>query len=334
MKAIILTNYGSPEVLQIEEVAKPIPQKNEILIRVFATTVNFGDTFARRFNEISPKSFNMPLLFWFFAKLALGFKKPKISILGSEFAGEISAVGEDVKSFKAGDHVFGYLGMKMGAYAEYICMPESGCVTIKPSTLSFEEAATLPYGTIMAFNLLKSVKIEPGQKVLINGASGGIGSAAVQFAKYYGAEVTGVCSTPGLEYVKCLGADKVIDYTKEDFTKNGESYDVIFDILGKCSFTRCKASLKPNGKVLYASFKMVKLFQMFWTKLFMNKKVICKLSAESKKDLNYVKELIDAGKIKAIIGKSFTFENAADAHRYTEGGNKKGSVVITFNHNN
>jgi NADPH:quinone reductase-like Zn-dependent oxidoreductase len=333
MKAIILTKYGPPDVLQVKEVAKPAPKDNEILIRVYATPVNFGDTFARNFKEISPRKFNMPFLFWLFAKISLGFRKPKITILGSEFAGEIEAVGKDVKRFRPGDQVFGYLGQSMGAYAEYLCMPEDGTVALKPANLTSEEAATVPYGAITALNLLRKVAIQSGQKVLINGASGGIGSAAVQLAKYYGAEVTGICGTPRLGFVKSLGADKVIDYTQEDFTQNGETYDLIFDILGKSSFSRCKSVLKPNGIQLFASFKMKQPFQMLWTSILGSQKVICALSMEKTEDLIFIKELVEAGKIKAAIDRCYPFEQAAEAHRYVETGHKKGSVVITVGHN-
>ena len=209
-------------------------------------------------------------------------------------------------------------------------MPENGVMAIKPANLTYEEAAVVPYGAIMALNLLRKVNIQPGQKVLINGASGGIGSAAVQIAKHFGAEVTGVCGTPRLEFVKSLGADHVIDYTVEDFTQNGETYDLIFDILGKSSFTRCKNSLKPNGILLFASFKMKQLVQMLWTsRSGSGKKVICAIAPGSVEDLNSVKELIEAGKIKAIIDRCYPMEQAAEAHRYVEEGQKKGSVVIT-----
>jgi NADPH:quinone reductase-like Zn-dependent oxidoreductase len=265
MKVIICTQYGPPEVLQLKEVAKPTPKDKEILIRIYATPVNFGDTLVRNFKAISPRKFHMPFLFWLIGKIFFGFRKPKITILGSEFAGEIELVGKDVKRFRKGDQVFGYRGPSMGAYAEYLCMPEDGVVALKPANMTYEEAAAVPYGAIMALNLLRKVNLQPGQRVLINGASGGIGPAVVQLARsHFGAKVTGVCSTPRLEYVKSLGADKVIDYTKEDFTNSGETYDFIFDILGKSSFSRCKRLLKPNGRYLFVSFKMKQLFQMLW----------------------------------------------------------------------
>jgi len=330
MKAIVYTKYGSPEVLQLKEVEKPTPKDDEILIRIYATPVNYGDTLARNFASISPRKFNMPFIFWLPARMAFGFRKPKIKILGSEFAGEIEAVGKDVKLFKAGDKVFGYRGMSMGANTEYLCMPEDGLVAIKPANMTYEEAAAVPYGALTALNLLRNVNLQSGQKVLINGASGGIGSAAVQLAKYFGAEVTGVCGTPRLELVKSLGADKVIDYTKEDFTQSGETYDLIFDILGKSSFSRCKSSLNQNGRYLLASFKMKQLFQMLWTSMIGSQKVICALSLEKTEDLIFIKELIEAGKIKSIIDRCYPLEQTAEAHGYVETGNKKGNVVITI----
>ena len=335
MKAIVYTKYGPPEVLQLKEVEKPMPKDNEVLVKIYATSVNYGDLVARNFREISPRKFNMPLLFWLLTKISFGLRKPKITILGSEFAGEVEAVGKDVKRFKEGDQVFGYIGQSMGAYAEYLCMPEDGCVAIKPANMTYEEAACVPYGGIMALSLLRKVNIQPGQKVLVNGASGGIGSAAVQLAKsHFGAEVTGVCSTPRLELVKSLGADKVIDYTKEDFTQSGETYDLIFDILGKSSFSRCKSSLKQNGRYLLASFKMRPLFQMLWTKIIGSKKVICALASEKTEDLIFIKELIEAGKIKSVIDRRYPLEQTSEAHRYYEEGHKKGNVVITVGHNN
>jgi NADPH:quinone reductase-like Zn-dependent oxidoreductase len=331
MKAIVFTEYGSPDVLKLEEVEKPTPKDDEILIRVHATSVNFGDLIARNFKAVSPREFNMPFLFWLLAKISFGLRKPKITILGSELAGEIEAVGKDVKRFKKGDRVFGYPGKSFGAYAEYICLPEAGAVALEPFNLTYEEAVTLPYGAIMATSLLGKANIQRGQKVLINGASGGIGSMAVQLAKHFGAEVTGVCGTPRLEFVRSLGAGEVIDYTKEDFTRNGETYDLIFDILGRSSFSRLKGSLKPNGTYLLASYKMKALLQMLWTSITRSKqKVICAFATETPESLVFVKKLVEEGKIKAIVGKSFPMEQAAEAHRYVEEGHKQGNVVIAI----
>jgi NADPH:quinone reductase-like Zn-dependent oxidoreductase len=288
---------------------------------------------ARNFKAVTPHEFNMTFLFWLLAKISLGLREPKITILGSEFAGDIEAVGKDVKRFKKGDQVFGYPGQSFGAYAEYLCMPEDGVLAIKPANMTYEKAAVVPYGAIMALHLLRKMNIQPGQKVLVNGASGGIGSAAVQIAKHFGAEVTGVCGTPRLEFVKSLGADKVIDYTKDDFTRSGETYDLIFDILGKSSFSRCQSSLKPNGTLLFASFKMKQLFQMLWTSWAGTRKVVCAIAPGSVEDLTSVKELVEMGKIKSIIDRRYPLEEAAEAHRYVEQGHKKGNVVITLEQN-
>lgn len=334
MKAIVYTEYGPPDVLQLKEVEKPAPRENEILIRNHATNVNIGDIWARNFKEITPSKFTMPLPLWFPSRMYFGFTKPRVNILGSEFAGEVEAVGKEVKRFRKGDQVFGYRGQKMGANAEYLCMPEDGLVAIKPANMTYEEAATIPYGALTALSLLRKVGIQRGQKVLINGASGSIGSAAVQLAKYFGAEVTGVCGTPRLEFVRILGADKVLDYTREDFTRNGETYDLIFDILGKSSFSSCKNALKQKGIYLLASFKIKQLFQMLWTSITPGKKVVCTLSSENPKDLVFIKELVEAGKIKSIIDRCYPLEQTAEAHRYIEKGYKTGSVIITIENNN
>ena len=333
MKAIVYTKYGPPEVLQLKEVKRPVPRENEILVKIYASSVNYGDITVRNFRYLPLSKFNMPLPFWFMARLMFGFWKPKKNIPGSEFAGNIEATGENVKSFKAGDPVFGYLGPRMGANAEYVCVNEKSMVAIKPENMNYEEASILPYGGTTAFHLLRNINIKKGDKVLINGASGAIGSHAVQLAKHYGAEVTGVCGTPRMEFVKSLGADKVIDYTKEDFAQKGETYDLIFDILGKSTFSRCKNSLKSDGVYLRASFKMRELFQMLWTKFFSSKKVICALTTEKKENLVRIKELVEAGKIKSVIDKFYPLEKTVEAHRYVEEGNKKGNVLITIGNN-
>jgi len=328
MKAIVFTEYGSPDVLQFKDVPKPAPKDNEILVRVHATPVNYGDLTARNFANLTSSQFNMPAPLYLPARMAFGWNKPKINILGSELAGEVEAVGKAAAKFKPGDQVFAYVGMKMGANAEYICLPETGTVALKPANLTYEEASTLPYGALMASSLLRKVHLQRGQKVLINGASGGIGSMAVQLVRHFGAEVTGVCGTPRLEYVESLGADKVIDYTREDFTQNGETYDLIFDVLGRSSFPRAKRSLKPNGTLLFASFKMKPLFQMLWTSITGGKKVICAMASEKADDLVFIKELAEAGEIRTIIDKCYPLEQTAEAHRYVETGHKKGNVVI------
>lgn len=330
MKAIVYTQYGLPGVLTLQKVEKPAPRENEILVRNYATTVNIGDIWARNFKEISPRNFTMPLPLWFPSRMYFGLTKPRIPVLGNEFAGEIEAIGKNVKRFKKGDQVFGYRGQSMGAYAEYLCVNENGLVALKPANMTYEEAAAVPYGALTALNLLRKAGIQPGQKVLINGASGSIGSAAVQLARHFGAKVTGVCGTPGLEFVKALGADKVIDYTVEDFAQSGETYDLIFDILGKSSFSHCKHALKENGIYLLASFKMRQLFQMLFTSIKGSKKVICALSSERQEDLLLIKDLVEAGRIKSIIDRCYPLEEIAEAHRYVDKGRKKGNIVVSI----
>ncbi len=329
MKAVVYTQYGSPDVLHLAEVPTPSPKDNEVLIRIRATSVKVGDVWARNFSAISPGRFSMPALFWLPARIAFGIRRPKNPILGSEFAGQVEAVGRDVTRYKPGDQIYGYRGSIMGANAEYLCMPEDGMLAIKPANMTYEEAAAVPYGALTALSLLRRVDIQPGQKVLINGASGSIGSYALQLARYFGAEVTGVCSTPRVALVKALGADHVIDYKKEDFTRNGKTYDLIFDIMRKTSFAQVRNSLRDEGRYLLASFKMRQVFQMLRTSIAGRKKVICALSSEKPEDLVFIRELIEAGKIKSIVDQCFPLEQAATAHRYYEQGNPNGSVVIT-----
>lgn len=330
MKAAVYTEYGSPDVLQLQERAKPTPKDNEVLIQVYATSVNFGDTMARNFKAVSPREFTMPLPLWLPSRLMFGLTKPRVQVLGSEFAGKVEAVGKAVTRFGPGDEVFGYRGPSMGANAEYLCMAETGLVAAKPANLTYEEAAAIPYGALTALSLLRKVAVQRGQKVLIIGASGAIGSAAVQLARHYGAEVTGVCGTPRLEYVKALGAKRVIDYTSEDFAASGETYDLIVDVLGKSSFAHVRPVLASDGRYLRVSFKMKHLFQMLWTALRGGRKMVCALSAEKLDDLIYIKELAEARTLTAIIDRCFPLEQAAAAHRYFEAGHKKGSVVITM----
>ena len=327
MKAIITTRFGGPEVLELQEVDKPVPKDNEILVRIYATTVGFGDLAARDFTY---SNFHMPGLLYPPMKVVFGVRKPKKTILGAEFSGIVEDMGTEVTKFSKGDEVFGYVADKMGCYAEYRCVPEDISVVLKPDNLSHSEAAVIPYGGIIASNLVSKMNIQPGQKLLIIGASGGIGSAAVQIAKSLGAEVTGICGTPRLEFVKNLGADKVIDYTQEDFTQNGETYDIIFDVINKSSFGRVKKSLKKNGRYFLSSFGMRQVLTMLRTKLIGSKKVICSMAIGE--DLNSVLPLVEEGKFKAIIDKSFPLEQAAEAHRYVEEGKKKGHIVITLDH--
>ena len=330
MKAIVYTEYGNPDVLHLQEVEKPFPGSNEVLVRVHAVSVNYGDIIARNFKNLPASEFNMLSLFRILAQFGFGFSKPKRKVLGNTFAGEVEMVGNDVKQFKTGDQVFGYTGEKMGTYAGYLCIPEEGIVALKPSNMTYEEASAVPYGATMALCLLRKVDIQKDQRVIVIGASGAIGSAAVQLAsQYYGAEVSGVCSTQGMEYVKSMGAVRVIDYKKEDFTKNGESYDLIFDVLGKGSFSKYKASLKQNGIYLPVSFKTEKLLQMLRTSISGGKKVVCALAVPKQEDLVFIKELFEERNLKPVIDQCYPLEKAAEAHRYVEAGNKKGSVVLT-----
>lgn len=322
MKAIVYTKFGSPDVLKLKEVAKPTPKDNEVLIRIVATTVAVEDPGIRARPGLN------------------GFLKPKKSILGFYLAGEVEAVGKDIKRFKKSDKVYGNTGLGLlGTYAEYICMPEEGALAMKPANITYEEAAALPNGALTALPFLRDKgNIQSGQKVLINGASGAVGTIAVQLAKYFGADVTGVCSTANLEMVKSLGADKVIDYTKEDFTKNDQTYDIIFDTVGKSSFSSCKNSLTENGIYLTTVPSPATMLQMLWTSMTGGKKVGIaatglRPSNEKTKELIFLNELIETGKIKAVVDRSYPLEQIADAHKYVEAGHKKGNVVITIGDN-
>lgn len=327
MKAVIYKQYGSPDVLHVQDVAKPTPKDHEILVKVHAVSIGYGDLLARNFKN-NRQAFNMPSAFWLPARIAMGWNKPKQMVLGSEFSGVVEDIGKDVTKFKVGDHIFGYSGSSFGATAEYMTFSQDGIVALKPDNITDEEAVTIPYGALTALNLLRKANIQAGQKVLINGASGSIGSMALQLAKYYGAEVTAVCSKKRFEFVKALGADHVIDYTQQDFTKNGKTYDLIFDILGKSSFAKCKNSLTPNGIYLMASFKLRRVFTMLKTALTGGKRAICALSGETPSDLQEIKALIEAGHIRSKIDRTYPLEQTADAHRYIESGNKQGYVVI------
>jgi NADPH:quinone reductase-like Zn-dependent oxidoreductase len=320
MKAIVCTKYGPPEVLQLQEVEKPIPKDNEVLVKIYATTVNATDPMGRAGKP-------------FMARLVpLSLTKPKNPILGGELAGEIESVGKSVTLYKEGKHIYGCM-MDSGAYAEYKCIPEDGVLAIKPTNMTFKEAAAISGGALTALVFLRDKgNIKSGQKVLINGASGSVGTAAVQLAKYFGAEVTGVCSTTNLELVKTLGADKVIDYTKEDFTKSDETYDIIFDTVTKSSFSRCKGVLKQKGIYLATVPWPGILLQMLWTSMVGGKKAIFAATSFkfNNKELLFLKELIEAGKLKSVIDRSYPLEQMAEAHRYVEKGHKKGNVVITI----
>jgi 2-desacetyl-2-hydroxyethyl bacteriochlorophyllide A dehydrogenase len=325
MKAIVYKKYGHPIVLQLKEVEKPIPKAYEVLIKIYATSVTLYDCWMR--------SCTAPTGFGFLNRLASGIRKPKQPILGSELAGEIESVGKDVKRFRKGDQVFAATFFSgFGAYAEYKCLPEDGMLAIKPTNMTYEEAVAVPQGALTALYFLRKANIQRGQKILIFGASGGVGLFAVQLAKHFGAEVTGVCSTMKLELVKSMGADKVIDYTQEDFTKNGEIYDIIFDTVGKSSVSRSKKSLKKKGFYIFATFGLPKLFQILWFNMTSSKKAKIGVVEEKTEDLIFLKELIEAGKIKSNIDRRYPLEQISEAHKYVETGQKKGQVVITVDH--
>ncbi|MDH4225249.1 MAG: NAD(P)-dependent alcohol dehydrogenase [Deltaproteobacteria bacterium] len=326
MKTIVCTKYGPPEVLQIKETAKPAPKDNEILIKVFATTVTAADFRVR--------SFTVPPAFWLPARIMFGLGKPRkpFSVLGTELAGEVEAAGKDVRRFKPGDPVFGTTDSHFGAYAEYVCMPEDGLVETKPANLSYEAAAAIPFGGRASLHFLRKGNVRQGQKILIYGASGCLGTYAVQLAKVFGAEVTGVCSGANLDLVQSLGADRVIDYTKEDFSKSGEIYDVVFDTVGKSSFSACMRSLGKEGT--YMNTVVVPLSghwcRMKWASITTRRKMIGGETGKQMEYLTFLKELVEAGKIKPVIDRCYPFEQIVEAHRYVDKGHKKGSVVVTL----
>jgi len=322
MKAIVHTKYGPPDELQLKEVPKPFLKDNEVLVKVHATTVTTTDCNARNFTFV-PKSF------MFFARLMFGFKKPRINILGIDLAGEIEAVGENVKLFKAGDQVFGSPGNKFGGHAEYCCVAENGALAIKPANLSWEEAASVSLAGNTALYFIRDLaKIQPGQTILIHGASGAIGTYAVQLAKYFGAIVTGVCSASNAEMVKSLGTDKVIDYTKEDFIKSLERYDFVFSVVGKTTFSQCKGILKPKGIYLENMMETTDFLKALWTSIAGGKKIKGGVSVETAQKLNFLKELIVSGKLVPVIDRVFPLEKTAEAFQYVELGHKKGNVII------
>lgn len=312
MKAVICTKYGPPEVLRIKEVEKPSPKPNEVLVKVLATTVHIGDTKIRRFEPgLGPVKdfFFKPVM-----RIIVGFTGPRKKVLGMEFSGEIESTGKDVTIFKVGDPVFASTEFRFGTYAQYCCVPENGIIAIKPANMTHEEAAPVSNGGITALLHLRKANIRKGQKVLIYGASGSVGTYAIQIAKYFGAEVTAVCSSSNMELVKSLGADKVIDYSKEDFTQNGETYDVIYDAVGKIESSKRKKSLSKSG--------------IYLNVLTMRGNI--KLDV---KDLYSIKELCEAGKLRTVVDRRYPMEEIVEAHRYVDKGHKKGNVVVTIKHN-
>lgn len=301
MKAIICTKYGPPNVLQLQNVEKPKPKKNEVLVKIHATSVSTGDCRIRGFNS--------PLLFWIPMRIILGFRKPRKPILGVELSGEIEDIGTDVTQFKKGDPVFALTELNLGGYAEYTCVHESGLIALKPTNVTYEEAAVIPFGGTSALHFLRKGQIKKGQRVLIYGASGSVGTAAVQLAKYFGATVTAICSSSNFDLVTALGADNVIDYMKEDFTKRGEHYDIIFDAVGKYKKSLCTDALMSNGKYVSVNGMMAKV---------------------SKEDMNLLKQLAETEKLKPVIDRTYRLEEIAEAHIYVEKGHKKGNVSITL----
>ncbi|MCP4761840.1 MAG: NAD(P)-dependent alcohol dehydrogenase [archaeon] len=325
MKAIVLTKYGPPDNLQLKDVEKPIPKDNEILIKIHATTVTMGDCEMR--NLIFPGALK------YLMRLAIGFSAPRkrFSIFGQEFAGEIESIGSEVKNFKKGDQIFASTGFHFGAYAEYVCLPESGTIALKPENISYEEAASVPTGGLEAVSFLRKANIQKGQKILIRGASGSIGTFGIQLAKYFGAEVVAVGNPTSLEVMKSIGADVVIDYTKENFTQHSETYDMIFDIIGRDSFSVFLGLLKKNGVYLLANPKMSLINHEKREAKKNEKKLIYRNMDEDKErieQLNFLKKLLESGKIKSVIDKRYSLEKMVEAHKYVESGQKTGNVVI------
>jgi NADPH:quinone reductase-like Zn-dependent oxidoreductase len=321
MKAIICTTYGPPEVLQLREVEKPVPRDHEILVKVAATTVTAGESMVRRFAV--PPSYRL------IARLAIGWSKPRKAIIGMVAAGEVEAVGKAVKRFTVGDQVFAYDITRFRTYAEYACLPENSAIACKPSTVTYEEAAAIPYGGVTALHFLKQGKIHSGQHVLIYGASGSVGTWAVQLAKHFDAHVTGVCSTAHVALVKSLGADQVIDYTQEDFTRNGKTYDVLFDAVGKTAFPGCLRSLKKVGVYLQPLAPPALSMRMRWAGMTSSRTLIGGEATPKTEDLMYLKELIEASTIKPVIDRCYPLAQIVEAHRYVDQGHKTGDVVIS-----
>lgn len=325
MKAMVWTEYGSPDVLQLQDVEKPMPGDNEVQIRIYATTVETGDCELRRYEMHNRLVLPMKLYF--------GLIRPtRIKILGQQFSGKIESIGKKVTRFKQGDLVFAPTNMHFGAYAEYLCLPDTHAMVIKPTNMTFEEAAAVPVGGLNALHFLRKANIKQGQKVLIYGTSGSIGTFAVQLAKVFGADVTGICSTSKVELVKSLGADNIIDYTKEDFTENNQHYDVIFDTIGKSPFPDSIRSLKQNGCYLLANPTVSQMLRGLWHSMISSQKVLFEFAGYKADDLIFLKELIDAGKLKSVIDRCYPLEQTAEAHRYVEEGHKEGNVVITIKH--
>jgi NADPH:quinone reductase-like Zn-dependent oxidoreductase len=322
MKAVICGKYGPPEVLRLREVDKPSPKSHEILIKIHATTVTSGDARVR--------GLNMPLGFGLIAPLIFGISKPRQPILGAELAGEIESIGSRATRFKPGDRVFAFSGMRMGCYAEYNCFPEDGAVALMPPCLTYEQAAALPFGGTTALDFFRRGELRRGESVLINGASGSVGTAAVQLARHIGAEVSAVCSGANTDLVRSLGATQVIDYTREDFTRNGQVYDVIVDTVGTAPYSRCKNLLKENGRLLLVLAGLPAMLSAPWISLTSRRKIIAGPVAERAEDLQLLAQLAQCGEFKPVIDRRYALEQIVEAHRYVVSGRKKGNVVITL----
>lgn len=320
MKAIAWTKYGAPEVLELKEFERPSPKNDEVLIKIHATSVTAGDCRLR--------AFKVPTGFWLLTRLAFGLTKPRMPIPGMDISGEIESVGKDVKLFEKGDKVYGTTGMRLGANAEYTCLSENSALVKKPNNISYEQAAAVLFGGLTAIHFLRDkAHIQRSQKVLVNGASGAVGTASVQLAKYFGAEVTGVCSASNIELIQSLGAKEIIDYTKSDFTRNNKEYDVILDTVGNLSLQQCKRSLTKQGKLILINTGLLTNLLSI-----VKNNVICGVAGESKEGLNFLRERIESGDIEAVIDRVYPLEKTAEAHRYVDMGHKKGNVVISVEH--
>ena len=322
MKAIVYERYGAPDVLELRDIPKPTPKDNEVLIKVHATTVTAGDWRARTLE--APKGFGL------MTRIVFGVSRPRNPILGVELAGEVEEIGKSVSKFRIKDQVFADGGFGMGCYVEYKCLSEDGALAHKPGNLSYEEAAAIPFGGTTALIFLRRAKVKDGDKVLVNGASGGVGTAAVQLAKHFGAEVTGVSSTGNLALVKSIGADKVIDYTQDDFAQNGETYDIIVDTVGTAPLSRSKSSLKEGGRLLQVLGTLPDLLKAPWFSMTSGRKVIAGPVNGSAEDLRFLATLAEKGQFKPVIDRRYPFERIVDAHRYVDTGRKKGNVVVTL----
>ena len=321
MKAIVYHRFGPPDVLELAEIPKPTPGNREVLVKVRATTVTAADWRAR--------SLEVPPGFGFAARLVFGFSRPRRPILGMELSGDVEAVGKDVRRFKPGDPVFASTGFRMGCYVEYRCLAEDGELAPKPRNLSYEEAAAMTFGGVTALRFFRSAKIRSGDEVLVNGASGACGTAAVQLAKHFGARVTGVCSTANLELVKSIGADRVIDYTKEDFTLSADRYDIIMDTAGTAPYARSERSLKKGGRLLLVLGSLPDMLRAPWVSMTTDKKIIAGAAGEGAEDLRFLSRLAESGRYRPIIDRRYLFEQVVEAHRYVDTGRKRGNVVLT-----